>query len=76
MICQVHVLEEEKGPSLPNEALAGGGLGPASCKTWAVVSRAHRGHEAHSGENPYEPQGRAADNRVCAQGPLEAGYQT
>ena len=76
MICQVHVREEEKGPSLPNEALARGGPGPVSYKIWAAVARAHRGHEVHSGGNPYAPQGPAADNRVWGQGPLEDGDQT
>lgn len=62
------VHEEENGPSQSNEALALGGLGPVSCKIWAAALRAHKGHEVDFGENPYEPQGPAADNRVWGRG--------
>lgn len=74
--CQVHVHEEEKGTSQSNEAWALGSLGLVSCKIWATVSRADMGQEVDSGENPYEPQGPAADNKVWGRGPLGAGDQT
>lgn len=61
VICLVHIHAEEKGPSQSNEASALGGLGSASCEIWVAVSRAQRGHEVDSGENPYEPQGPTAD---------------
>ena len=63
MICPVHVHEEEV-PGQSIEALALHRLGPFSWKFWAALSRAHRGHRDNARENPYGPQGPAADNRV------------
>ena len=66
-ICPGHVHEEE-GPSQFIEALALYRLGPFSWKFWAALSRACRGHGDNTGENPYGPQGPAADNRVGGRG--------
>lgn len=44
------------------------GWDPSPVRAGLPSSGAHRGHSVDSGDNPYEPQGPAADNSVWGKG--------